>query len=383
MAKGLPALSLLPVVSAYNSLEAYCPIFQSLMFHETWAILCKDMESNPSNPIRVLVCSIPKSCNGFAILQCKTLAATRINDKDLVATTVPIAPQKPPANYFGVVEQLMFRNWRKEDTDSRLLELCERPNDTYMRMSFSLLVKLSNAPKELDKIYTITKITRLSTVVKQFVLNADLVRSPLCDVILHPSDFPNAFKLDTVDIQGKNNMLNPVQYKAVESITKTIVCTSDRKPLVALLQGPSGTGKSHVIVELISRMLYMHYEKTYKYPRILVCAPSNNAVDEIAARLMRVRDARKSIVRVGVTMSTHPSVAAISLEELTKKRQQRIMDTNESLESCKLRTLTEELVVLRKNKTCLVASIDTANKNGQSVNLSKKARAIRSSNRRS
>jgi hypothetical protein len=41
-------------------------------------------------------------------------------------------------------------------------------------------------------------------------------------------------------------------------------------------------------------MLYTHYEKTNKYPRILVCAPSNNAVDEIAARLMHVRDARKS-----------------------------------------------------------------------------------------
>ncbi|KAK4022260.1 hypothetical protein OUZ56_007739 [Daphnia magna] len=367
--QSLPALSLLPVVSAYDSLEAYCTIFQSLMFHETWAILCKDMESSPSTPIRVLVCSKPKSCNGFAILQCEALAATRINDKDLVAITVPIAPQKPPAKYFCVVDQLVIRNWRKEDTDPRLLESCKRPSDTYMRMSFVLLVKFSNVPKELDKIYTITKITRLSTVLKQFILNADLSRSPLCDVILHPSDFSDAFKLDTVDIEGKNDLLNPVQYKAVESITKTIVCASDREPKVALLQGPPGTGKSHVIVELISRMLYIHYEKTNKYPRILVCAPSNNAVDEIAARLMRVRDARKSnyhIVRVGVTTSMHPSVAKISLEELIKKHQQRIMETKESPESCKLRTLTEERRLLRKNKTCLIASIDAANKNGQS-----------------
>ncbi|KZR96045.1 Uncharacterized protein APZ42_009844, partial [Daphnia magna] len=202
--QSLPALSLLPVVSAYDSLEAYCTIFQSLMFHETWAILCKDMESSPSTPIRVLVCSKPKSCNGFAILQCEALAATRINDKDLVAITVPIAPQKPPAKYFCVVDQLVIRNWRKEDTDPRLLESCKRPSDTYMRMSFVLLVKFSNVPKELDKIYTITKITRLSTVLKQFILNADLSRSPLCDVILHPSDFSDAFKLDTVDIEGKN-----------------------------------------------------------------------------------------------------------------------------------------------------------------------------------
>ncbi|XP_057368636.1 uncharacterized protein LOC130689698 isoform X2 [Daphnia carinata] len=375
----LPALTLLPVVSAYDSLEAYYTIFQSLMFHETWAILCKDMEGSVPAPIRVLVCSKPKSCNGFAFLRCEALAATRINEKDLVAISVPITPQKPPAKYFGVVDQLVFRNWRKDDTDPRLLESCRRPNETYMRMSFVLLVKLSNVPKELDKIYTITKITRLSTVLKQFILNADLARSPLCDVILHPSDFSDAFKLDTVDIEGKNDLLNSVQHKAVESITKTIVCASDREPKVALLQGPPGTGKSHVIVELISRMLYMHYEKTNKYPRILVCAPSNNAVDEIAARLMRVRDARKSsyhIVRVGVTTSMHPSVAKISLEELTKKRQQKIVDTNQSPESCKLRTLSDERGVLRRKKTTLIASIDAANKNGQSDEARMHARKL-------
>jgi hypothetical protein len=55
-----------------------------------------------------------------------------------------------------------------------------------------------------------------------------------------------------------------------------------------------GTGKSHVIVELISRMMFTHYEKTNSFPRILVCAPSNNAIDEIANRLMIARDEKKS-----------------------------------------------------------------------------------------
>ncbi|KAI9555294.1 hypothetical protein GHT06_017809 [Daphnia sinensis] len=60
----------------------------------------------------------------------------------------------------------------------------------------------------------------------------------------------------------------------------------------------------------------------------------------------------------------------------TLKHQQRIMDTNESPESCKLRTLTEERVVLRKNKTCLIASIDAANKNGQSDEARMHARKL-------
>lgn len=34
----------------------------------------------------------------------------------------------------------------------------------------------------------------------------------------------------------------------------------------------------------------MHYEKKNSWPRILICAPSNNAIDEIAIRLQEARD---------------------------------------------------------------------------------------------
>ncbi len=36
-------------------------------------------------------------------------------------------------------------------------------------------------------------------------------------------------------------------------------------------------------------MMSMHLEKTGRYPCILVCAPSNNAVDEISNRLLIAR----------------------------------------------------------------------------------------------
>lgn len=159
---------------------------------------------------------------------------------DLVTLSVHISPQKPPVKFFGVVEQVVTRNWRREDVDQRLLDTCQRQNVLYFKMTFVLWIKTSNVPKELDKIFTVTKITRLNTVIKQFILNAELARSPLCDVILHPSDFVDAFKLDSVDVEENQTSLNPSQYKAVESITRTIVCASDREPKVALLQGPPG-----------------------------------------------------------------------------------------------------------------------------------------------
>ncbi len=56
----------------------------------------------------------------------------------------------------------------------------------------------------------------------------------------------------------------------------------------------SVTGKSHVIVELVKRMLFLYQKKHGKMPQILICAPSNNAIDEIAYRLSQARDVAES-----------------------------------------------------------------------------------------
>lgn len=48
---------------------------------------------------------------------------------------------------------------------------------------------------------------------------------------------------------------------------------------VALIQGPPGTGKTHTITGIISMLLGAGIKK------ILVCAPSNAAIDEIVSRV--------------------------------------------------------------------------------------------------
>ena len=53
-----------------------------------------------------------------------------------------------------------------------------------------------------------------------------------------------------------------------------------KKNEILLIQGPPGTGKTHTILGLISMLL-----KNDHNSKILVCAPSNAAIDEISARL--------------------------------------------------------------------------------------------------
>ena len=60
---------------------------------------------------------------------------------------------------------------------------------------------------------------------------------------------------------------------------------------LSLLQGPPGSGKSRVVVEAVRRA-------AAQGQRVLVCAPSNNAVDQLALRLQRADPALR-LLRYG------------------------------------------------------------------------------------
>jgi len=69
-----------------------------------------------------------------------------------------------------------------------------------------------------------------------------------------------------------------------------------------LIQGPPGTGKTHTIKGIIS-MLF----SCVKSRKILVCAPSNAAIDEIVTRLITKggllgyseEESKRNVLRIG------------------------------------------------------------------------------------
>ena len=81
--------------------------------------------------------------------------------------------------------------------------------------------------------------------------------------------------------------LNEVQSRVVKSVAR--MCTTNiMDPQLALIQGPPGTGKTSTIAGLILQIVHRWSVVCGNGPiRILVTAPSNAAVDEIARRLMR------------------------------------------------------------------------------------------------
>lgn len=86
-----------------------------------------------------------------------------------------------------------------------------------------------------------------------------------------------------------------------------------------LIQGPPGTGKTHTITGIISMLIGAGARK------IMICAPSNAAVDEIVCRLsvkglLGVKeDVKSMILRIGASeYEPSPEVKKFMLDERLK-----------------------------------------------------------------
>lgn len=65
-------------------------------------------------------------------------------------------------------------------------------------------------------------------------------------------------------------------------------CTKLTVPNISLLDGAAGTGKTRLIVNLALQLVYG--DNLPKPLRILICAKSNRNIDEIAMKLMHIRE---------------------------------------------------------------------------------------------
>lgn len=66
------------------------------------------------------------------------------------------------------------------------------------------------------------------------------------------------------------------------------ICNSV-EPNVGLIIGPPGTGKTNVICNIILTLMSKQSVKTKTKPKLLICAPSNEAADAIVRRIIEIK----------------------------------------------------------------------------------------------
>lgn len=132
---------------------------------------------------------------------------------------------------------------------------------------------------------------------------------------------------------GVSGELNTCQLKMVQHAVVT-------KQGFALLQGPPGTGKTRTVVAILEALCVEH-------KRVLVCAPSNAAVDEIALRLMKQAPGLK-LVRVGVPEAVRSEILHLTLDELSQDKMANDAKLTNSQHSCEVEEVRAESRELNK-----------------------------------
>lgn len=183
-----------------------------------------------------------------------------------------------------------------------------------------------------------SKITNMTTVEREYAALESLQYYDLLDEILaaKPSPLLN-YGDQAIDQVMKNYFLNPGQAKAVMNAKDNDGFT--------LIQGPPGTGKTKTIIAMVGALLTGHIgvkppaavpvvrpqypgapqqNKPPPMKKLLVCAPSNAAVDELVLRLkqgvrtMNGNHHKIKVLRLGRSDAINTLVKDVTLDELVK-----------------------------------------------------------------
>ncbi|XP_060540569.1 probable helicase senataxin isoform X1 [Pantherophis guttatus] len=190
-------------------------------------------------------------------------------------------------------------------------------------------------------------VSSLATTHRRFQALLMLNRSPLATPILSPSTpYFSPRDLNTEPEKSLPYMkdFNEGQRRAIES-AYAMITQHPSSPKICLIHGPPGTGKSKVIVGLLHRILgersgkensVQRLNAKIKTNRVLVCAPSNAAIDNLMKKIIlgfkkfREKNALGNcgdinLVRLGQLKSINSEVRKFSLDDQIDRKINKAM----------------------------------------------------------
>lgn len=177
-------------------------------------------------------------------------------------------------------------------------------------------------------------LTSFSSFYREFMALKNLQFFPQLPSILVQRGKPELNQPLLNDMTLLNLYLEPE--KLNESQNLAIRQVFSNKSYFSLIHGPPGTGKTRTIVSMVKMFFHTpllnSFKKHIKFengsPRILVCAPSNNAVDEITRRIIKLRfpdriSNQLKVLRVGVPSSINDDLADYTLDSIIEQDLER------------------------------------------------------------
>ncbi|KAI4484731.1 hypothetical protein M0804_007297 [Polistes exclamans] len=373
-----------PMLTYYKSYNDYYKIAEPLLLLEIWSGITKEFEEMERNSMRptVMCSTIEKSFKSTHIPSVNLCLSTLsvqvlITKENFVRNSYP--------NYGDLVVFEYVRNEEGKHMFHKVFAYVTNMNniiitpfteynkdlENYVKKPYALLT-YTLMTRNVAENFVVKRIQRIRTVtylrsnIRMIQAIQYLPQSPLMNLILYP--LIETFRLPEVDIHvSKSFTKDTLNKKQLEAVCKVTSAVFQKEPKICLIQGPPGTGKSKVIVNIITEILYGNnrYQNNKSPLRILVCAPSNAAIDEIVLRLLgiraKIKEKRFKMVRIGRPEVMHTTVKDISLTELGKRDVKR-MTANYSSKNISIDSFDEEKKLLEARINALKCEITYSQK---------------------
>lgn len=304
----------------------YQDSFYPLLVSEAWRSLRTSRDETTSQPFDIAVVTRMSVDNFYEVSTTMAVADHReagVMEGDIVVLSKGKHPLKDKEAPHCLAR--VYRINRKRD----VVEISYRLNGAAVSGPGGLLL----APNIKIRGFKITSITPIE---REYAALKSLQYYDLCDEILQAQPSPLLNYSDTIlapveDIYG----VNRGQAKAIWSAKENDAFT--------LIQGPPGSGKTKTIVAMVGAILTPTFnitpgvsiarpsgvpgpKKDVIPKKLLVCAPSNAAVDELVSRLKEgVKDLKNNhrkinVLRLGRSDAINANVRDVTLDALTDAR---------------------------------------------------------------
>ncbi|RBQ94589.1 hypothetical protein VDGD_01785 [Verticillium dahliae] len=309
------------VADTYPHPEAYKQTFWKLLVSEAWRSFVTSKDEATSKPFGIKIASrmsIDRFLEVTASMPKLENKERGLSEGDIILLSQSSNPLSDPNEPHALAR--IWKTAYKKD----MLEVTYRLNMRNNPLQSNLHISA--------ELYA-AKITNMTTIEREYAALESLKYYDLMDEVLKAEPSPVLKYSDELVNQVLTNYtLNPGQAKAILGARDNDGFT--------LIQGPPGTGKTKTIVAMVGALMTGNIPQSGgvrlatgganqaagQKKKILVCAPSNAAVDELVLRLkqgirtMSGNDHKINVLRLGRSDAINAAVRDVTLDELVKKR---------------------------------------------------------------
>jgi len=320
--------------------------FVPLLLHEIWSSINKNYEDKRNNDVLEIVSGLGNRVlardERFSLFFMN--AAIRPSEKELdivrkdcfVSVKFKERVSGNPFTVFGLVTEVVVPNHQIYTWCLNRVQAIRHNDNATIHVRFKILTKKLTqdevlnigAERKTDVInITVNFLSPIGTDLTKADCLINLSSTSLGRDLINPSaqilSFPKIGGLLHADIRDlfAFSKLNKIQKKVVVGVSEACLKYPVQNK-VCLVQGPPGTGKSSTICGILLQILatYGLNRMDNNRPRILVCAPSNAAVDSICMKLIDIKLSYPSLnsvkfVRFGVPDKTQADVQRYCFQE--------------------------------------------------------------------